>query len=474
MHFRYKVLVANIIILSLAIGCIGYFLIHQNFTMVIKNEQDNAVLQNNLIQSNVEYELLTIINGKHDISEISSSLPDIGRKINSGIMSAEVGFSIYFNKLLCYQSEDDTPPEELFNNLNIGSKHIITKHINDKYLMYITSKNVIQNADLYVVTKTDITEAFSLVQNQLSFFRIMLIFVLFFCSLLMYIISRMLTKPLEQLNAISQSLSKGNYDIRATENGHDEIAELGSNFNKMAVSIKSHVEELNQMLLQKEQFVADFTHELKTPMTSIIGYADTLRSKRLSEEQTIMAANYIFSEGKRLETMSRKLFDLIYLSKNEIDNQKIYTTQLAQEVVDSITPLLKEKSILLKEFISYEIIKGDKDLLKTVFINIIDNARKASPEGGEIIFSGEPLDNTHYQFVVEDYGIGMSKEAVNKVCDEFYMEDKSRSRKEGGAGLGLSLASVIIQKHNGKLSIDSAVGEGTKVTVILEVWEKSQ
>ncbi len=473
MHFRYKVLAANIIILSLAIGCIGYFLIHQNFTMVIKNEQDNAVLQNNLIQSNVEYELLTIINGKHDISEIASNLPDIGRKINSGIMSAEASFSIYFNKLPYYQSEDDTPPEELFDNLEIGSKHIITKHINDKYLMYITSKNVIQNADLYVVTKTDITEAFSLVQKQLSFFRIMLIFVLFFCSLLMYIISRMLTKPLEQLNAISQSLSKGNYDIRATENGHDEIAELGSNFNKMAASIKNHVEELNQMLHQKEQFVADFTHELKTPMTSIIGYADTLRSKRLSEEQTIMAANYIFSEGKRLETMSRKLFDLIYLSKNEINNQRIYATQLTQEVVSSIMPLLKEKSILLKEFVSYGIIKGDKDLLKTVFINIIDNARKASPEGSEIIFSGKPLDSIHYQFVVEDYGIGMSEEAIDKVCDEFYMEDKSRSRREGGAGLGLSLASVIIQKHNGKLSIDSTVGVGTKVTVILELWAKS-
>lgn len=472
MRFRYKVLSANLILLSIALGCLGYFLIHQNFNLALNNQKDNALLQNNLIQSSVEYSILDAINSANAESKIKADLPEIGARIYSGMMTTDQNFFIILNKDLLFQSNDHTPPEQLFDDLELGSKHFLIKKIDGKELLYITSINVIQNSTLYVVTEHDISSVYTLMKKQIKYFQAMLLIVLLICSVIMYIVSRMLTKPLERLHGVSKSLSDGNYDARAKETGHDEISELAKSFNQMAESIEIHIDELNAMVKRKEQFVADFTHEMKTPMTSIIGYADTLRSKQLSHERIRMAANYIFSEGKRLEIMSRKLFDLIYLSQNEISLENVSTKQLIDEVRQSVTPMLTQKDLTLILNIESDFLFGDKDLLKTTFINLVDNARKASCEHSEITITGSTIDKETYEFRVIDHGIGMSEEVRSKVCDEFFMADKSRARQEGGAGLGMSLSAIILKRHNGTLDIESEEGAGTTMILHLQRYKE--
>ncbi|MBQ8924131.1 MAG: ATP-binding protein, partial [Lachnospiraceae bacterium] len=224
------------------------------------------------------------------------------------------------------------------------------------------------------------------------------------------------------------------------------------------------IDELNDMIKRRDQFVADFTHEIKTPMTAIIGYADTMRSMDLDDEHRIMALNYIFTEGKRLEDMSMKLFDLIYLKNNDIEHNPISAYALGKDVESSAKPMLDKDNISLMTCFEQGTISGDRELLKTVFINLIDNARKASDKDGKIIFTGTKEDDA-YIFTVQDFGVGISEQDLDRICDEFYMADKSRSRKKGGAGLGLSLASLILSKHNADLKIESKVGEGTKFII---------
>ena len=124
-------------------------------------------------------------------------------------------------------------------------------------------------------------------------------------------------------------------------------------------------------------------------------------------------------------------------------------------------------------------IYGDSSLLKTVFINLLDNARKYSDNGEDIYFTGHIISSSSnkkdlYEFVVEDHGIGIDKEDIDKICDAFFMVDKSRSRKEGGAGLGMSLVSSILNEHSAQLKIESELGKGTKMKVIFPIYESFQ
>ena len=282
-----------------------------------------------------------------------------------------------------------------------------------------------------------------------------------------FILSSFLTKPLERLNEVSDEMAEGNYKMRVNVKSDDEIGQLALKFNHMAASVENHVDELQQQIKRREQFVADFTHEIKTPMTTIIGYADTMRSIELPRIDQITYLNYIFSAGKRLEIMSQKLFELIYLNRHDIETNPINTQLFTKEIEEFALPILSKKDIKLICDIENAVILANKDLLATAFINFIDNARKASEEHTTILLSGK-REKEAYVFSVKNEGIGISEENLNKICDEFYMVDKSRSRKEGSAGLGLSLASLIVKCHGATLNIESKEGVGTTIFVIFQ------
>lgn len=224
--------------------------------------------------------------------------------------------------------------------------------------------------------------------------------------------------------------------------------------------------KLEDMVSRREQFVADFIHEVKTPMTAIIGYADTMRSMKLTEEEEFDALNYIFFEGKRLEKMSGKLFELIYLGKHEIHRESCHTSDLSEELWQIVTPMLEWDGIEFQADCAPAMVKIDRELMITVFVNLIDNARKASKQGDVIEFQGE-VRQEGYKWSIRDHGIGMSKEDREHICDEFYMADKSRSRAAGGAGLGMSLVALIVKRHGAELSVESTQGIGTQIEICL-------
>ena len=333
MKFRYKVLFTNLILLSLGLGLVGYFMIHKNFELAKQTQLKNAIVQNNLVQSSVEYELLQLLNSDSEnatsqtidnavsqttdnsksikssditASSIAAQLPQIGSRVSSSVRTKDSFFYIYYDGNRVYTDDKSQVDinETLFNDLTTGNKNYLINIEDEKHYIYVTSQSVIDEKNLWIISKCDASEAYSLLDEQIKYFRLIIVVILIAESVAMYFISRYMTKPLEKLNRVSEEIAQGDYATRVNVKSHDEIGLLAQKFNIMAQAVSDHVDELNDMVHRREQFVADFTHEIKTPMTSIIGYADTMRSLELPREEQIMALGYIFSEGKRLESMS--------------------------------------------------------------------------------------------------------------------------------------------------------------------------
>ena len=474
MKFRYKVLLINIIMISLVLSVSGFLMMSRQNRIMIDAQIKNAVTENNLVQSVMEYSLLDTINNRP--MQLSTVLPDISLQVSSGIMNETTELYIKFDDKNIFTTDSEHAlPDNLGkeSSSTYQKKYSFTEEEGKEYI-YITSTNSINNHILNIITKRDITDTKQMMNKSIRDFRTFIIAMLALSSLFVFIISKLLTRPLEKLNEVTDEFSEGNFDTRSDIKSEDEIGLLSKKFNHMADSVEGHIEELNDMIHKRDQFVADFTHEIKTPMTTIIGYADTIRSVDLPREDEVKAANYIFSEGRRLEQMSSHLFDLIYLKDGDIPKQPVSTQGLGEAVIETVLPSIEKAGLTLQyEFENASII-GDSPLLKTAFINLLDNARKASEGGSEISFTGhiipaESKDKSDiYEYIVEDHGIGISEEDITKICDEFYMVDKSRSRKEGGAGLGMSLVSAILKEHNAELKIESKLGEGTRMIVSFE------
>ncbi|MBR1391631.1 MAG: HAMP domain-containing protein [Lachnospiraceae bacterium] len=467
MKFRYKVLFTNLILLSVSLGIVGYLMIQKNFELAKETQMENAFTENNLVQSSVEYELLQILN-RTDY-HIREELAEIGGRVSRGMIIVGSSYYIRYDGEYVYSGDGQEAliGAGLFENLDVGRKNYLICQEGTQHYVYVTSYNLVEDKPLSIITKRNITEIYTLMQTQIWYYRAVLASILLVASAMMYLVSVYLTGPLERLNVITEKIAAGEYDTRAVVHSGDEIGRLAKNYNVMAAAVSAHIDQLQDMIHRRDQFVADFTHEIKTPMTTIIGYADTMRSMNLPREEEIMCLNYIFSEGKRLEKLSGKLFELIYLKQHEIEKKSIHVSDMEHEIIRIVAPALARKKIQFLVTVEPAVLWGNRELLVTVFLNLIDNARKASEEGGVIELRGKKLANG-YEMCVADYGVGMSAEEAGHICDEFYMVDKSRTRNEGGAGLGLSLAALILERHGASLLVESQLQKGTTMRVVFQ------
>ena len=209
---------------------------------------------------------------------------------------------------------------------------------------------------------------------------------------------------------------------------------------------------------------------MKTPLTSILGFSDLLRIQRtVPDEQRQEYAGIIVEEAKRLRTLSGKLMELITVGHTQIEKTPQPLPQLFHEVQAVLSPMLEKNDIALQAQPVDGIIEADAELLKSLLYNLIDNAAKASPAGGIVRLDAVLSQEGKVKITVKDFGIGMPQEELRKVIQPFYMLDKSRTRKHGGAGLGLALCVEIVRIHGGELHIESEPGKGTAVSFEMEV-----
>ncbi len=273
------------------------------------------------------------------------------------------------------------------------------------------------------------------------------------------LLTRALLSPLKELERAARRIAGGDYQTPVAVKHNDEIASLGRSFEQMRQSVQAHLLRVTEVAEERKLLLGALTHELKTPLTSIVGYSEALEKLNLSPAQQRESIAFLHRESRRLESLTQKLMRLITLS----DGERIDCVPLGGEQLDAIVrPLLQaasEKSGSAADLdLSGFRAAGDADLLCTVLTNLYDNAASAGAKTVRITGSGNRL-------TVADDGSGIPEAALARVTEPFFRADKARSRTGGHAGLGLALVRQIVQLHRGTLTIETSPGRGTTVTV---------
>lgn len=463
MKFKHKLVLCMVVLLGLSFGLGGTILIHRSFKTSLSSTIDSDLLNYESIQSTLLIAVDTnSVSSYIDMSNIINQLSaqDNSNRKNIILRNSDMEVVSIMNSSFTYK--EMKPSDE--NTCN----SIIWRENNNYYLQLCSSMDInTENLDISQMDIVyDITSVYAARAQEQNTFRLLLIVIFVVGSITSMIAASLLTKPLEKLSSLAQHISHGDYSARLHIHSGDEIEALANDFNNMADTIEDNISELHFSMEKQEQFMGSFAHELKTPMTSIIGYADLLRSQNMSEDETNEAANYIFSEGKRLESLSLKLLDLLVVKNQETILTPTDPALAVRNVINVMKPELAKEHITLKSSCRKGCCMMDIDLFQSLIINIIDNARKAIDDNGLIHVAGTVRDD-NYVIIIKDNGRGMPPEEITRISEAFYRIDKSRSRAQGGAGLGLAICSKIAEIHQAKIKYKSAVGRGTVVTITL-------
>ena len=463
MKFKHKLVLCMVVLLGLSFGLGGTMLIHRSFKTSLFSTIDSDLQNYESIQSTLLIAVDTnSVSSYIDMSNIINQLSAQGNSNRKNIILRNSDMEVVSIMNSSFTYKEMKPSDE--NTCN----SIIWRENNNYYLQLCSSMDInTENLDISQMDIVyDITSVYAARAQEQNTFRLLLIAIFVVGSITSMIAASLLTKPLEKLSSLAQHISNGDYSARLHIHSGDEIEALANDFNNMADTIEDNISELHFSMEKQEQFMGSFAHELKTPMTSIIGYADLLRSQNMSEDETNEAANYIFSEGKRLESLSLKLLDLLVVKNQETILTPTDPALAIRNVINVMKPELAKEHITLKSSCRKGCCMMDIDLFQSLIINIIDNARKAIDDNGLIHVAGTVRDD-NYVIIIKDNGRGMPPEEITRISEAFYRIDKSRSRAQGGAGLGLAICSKIAEIHQAKIKYKSAVGRGTVVTITL-------
>ncbi|MBP1761121.1 MAG: arlS 1 [Firmicutes bacterium] len=472
MSFFWKIFFSTIIIASATFSIGSYYLIDSQFRSSLNREITAAYEENDILRYSLNHEFNTEYEMPYN-AKVSYELVMTRKQI---IWKVAQSVTINTSKGNIPFRLDDSSFQTIFSSSNIKlDNHMLKQLASDKkgyeivksgsnYYLQTAGPLTFQGEVLYLENFRNITFLFKNRSEQYKSFYYLVFTMIIACGAIVFIVTRWLTKPLKYLSQATKQIANGHFDQRVKIQSSDEVGKLSEDFNKMAVKLEQTVEELKDASRRQEDFIGSFAHELKTPLTSMIGYADMLRSKKMDQEQIIISANYIFEEGKRLESLSMKLMEMIVLRKQDFIMKRVFAKSYFDEVKGIMQPALTEENIELITLAEEAILQIEPDLMKTVCLNLLDNARKSMDHSGKIVFSGRWIEE-EYQISVEDTGKGMEESELSKITEAFYMVDKSRARAQGGAGLGLAICADIVKMHHAKMELTSSPGKGTCVVI---------
>ena len=465
MKFYAKIFLSMFILVSVSFGIFGTLLIQNSFQSSLDKEIEIGKTENQMLKLTFETTANSIPEAYFESqrSVLKKMAQSIEKRMNTsenGILLVDQdNIQIYANQKI----EFDTI---LFEQISPDKSGYRIYKSQDNYYLNVMSiiDSRFSTHKIWLQTTTDITSIYTERQQMFQTYRMIMMVMLACVSVVVFVVSYFLTKSVRQLSKVARNFAKGDMEARARVKSKDEISVLATDFNEMADKLTNRIITLEEQARRQEDFTSAFAHELKTPLTSIIGYADMIRSMDLQEEERVKAAGYIYSQGKRLESLSFKLLDLFVLKRQDFEFVTLDAHYFIQNVFDLAEVGVLEKNLVLKMSAERGTIFGEKDLLISLFANLIDNAKKASEDGNTIWIEGKSLEDG-YEIAVKDEGRGIPKQEFSRITEAFYMVDKSRSRKEGGAGLGLTLCSHIVNLHGAEWKIESEEGKGTCITV---------
>lgn len=354
----------------------------------------------------------------------------------------------------------------LINLVKDGRAEIPTGYdqIDNKNLIIATCSFQISGQLYQAIICMDATKTTSLINQMRWLSALVLLAAIILVFILMMIILRPVLKPVNKLTQAAALISAGDYHQRTAIGTRDEIGALSDAFDHMAESVEEKIRSLDDQLQRRQLLLAAMTHELKTPMTAIIGFADNLLHMPLTEEQRLVCAQNILSAGRHTESLARKLLELISLADpRETSDNVMIRIFPASRLADKLREILSDNVKITNE--SFDLY-GDETLLISLVSNLVDNAIQASPEDAPVQVDLRSNGQTAI-ITVTDQGRGIPAEYIDLVTEPFFRVDRARSRKNGGIGLGLALCKLIAAYHGGTIRIESEPEHGTCVTVTL-------
>ena len=291
---------------------------------------------------------------------------------------------------------------------------------------------------------------------------------LFVALVLGVFLARTLTRPLRELTAATRSVAEGDLGLTVPVRSRDELGELTASFNRMS-------EELDRSMSIRRQMTADIAHELRTPISIILGHADAIHDRVLPPTQETF--DIIRDEACRLERLVEDLRILSMADAGELPltRRPIPPNTLLEDVAAAYHPLALERGIEVHSNIAADLpgVNVDRDRMAQVLGNLLSNALRYTPEGGSVTISGSCLEQD-VKICIQDTGLGIGAEDIQYVFDRFYRADKSRQRDSGGSGLGLAIAKSIVENHDGRIWAESSDDSGTTFCITLPVADTHQ
>lgn len=329
-------------------------------------------------------------------------------------------------------------------------------------VFYIGINNSIQDKliEINVNSREDSQELLAIVRRCLI---LTITSIIVISVVIIRITAKKTLQPLTQLNEATKKVASGDFTVKLETKRQDEIAELTENFNKM-------VKELNSIECLKDDFINNVSHELKTPISSIQGFAELLKTEDISLEERKEYSSIIIEESERLLNLASNILKLSKLDNQERVNKKqeFSVSEQIRKTISVLEPKWKNKNIKFNVHLKDKNFYGSADLMMSVWMNIIDNAIKFSNDNGAIDISVDTNnEGDKIQVIIKDRGIGIKEDEIDKIFDRFYQIDKSHSIE--GHGLGLAIVKRTIELSKGSINVSSKEGKGTTFTIELPI-----
>lgn len=451
------------LIIFIAVFDIGAFML-TSFAYDYSRERETeiAVREQSVILSSFTSSLLRAESFDPEISMNKARLSEIMSSLSNYYQKQGVELALLLNSEIIY-SDLKYVDKEWVDLSDSNSKIISETKIDDKRILVVSSQ-VSDYTELNFVYCRDISAIDAFCSDISEFFVMLNIIIIPVTCILIFLILKYITKPIALLNTMAAEIADGSYDKRVEIKRSDELGQLADSFNRMADSIEETMFSLKKSAEDKQQFIDDLAHEMKTPMTSVIGYSEYLKNANGSKKNQIIALEHLSASMLRLKNLSEELMKLTLLREEITELKQIEVDKLLNALEVTMKPSLDTRNIKLLTEATLEYIFGDEVLLLSVLTNLVENAARASKSGDCVTVRAYESESAIIE--VEDKGIGMEQEEIEKITAPFYRIDKSRSREFGGVGLGMSIVSRIAALHNARLEIKSEKDAGTVVRII--------
>lgn len=446
----------------LSINVFGFILIQSNFNIVMENTINNSLAEYSVIYANIKSgeNLNNVFLSNKDIIKIKCD--HYLKNTNNSNISLVF---LTLDKERVYETSNNIIgySEELFNISNGESSYEIITNNNEKLLL-INNKIELNGDKYFFIYSNNLNTLYeNKYDNILTLIKLNILVGVFLLGAI-YFISVDITKNIDYLISSIDEIINGNYNKKITYSSDiKEFNAISNNFSVMNNEIQNNISKLEEQNNIKQRFINNLTHEIRTPLTSIIGYSKLMLDKKVDNPNIIQNAfENINREGNRILSLTSNLITLITLDKKSLNLKKESLISIIKEVQDRFQIKIKEKNIeFLVKGEDIEIIT-DRGLVNILISNFIDNSIKALNEKSEKKIT---LTIEDFSLKVEDNGKGISKEDLEKIFEPFYMVDQSRSKSIEGFGLGLSICREIVEMLDIGFDIKSTYNTGTEITL---------